>query len=189
MSRNSTSHKVNLKINSSLFNEISNLKSELNKTTERLEIANIKSDHAQMQVADYKKELDTLSVKVVEKEGEIESVKRDLDVIGEKLVDELERRGELQHAKDALQGELEELTRSLFEEANSMVSKEARARQKFEDNQNEIQKELDDTRLQLQMEQGILLPFKNRSIKRIKVENGKCYFRKSKAKIKKVVFI
>ena len=162
--------------------EIASLKSELSKNSEKMEIANIKADHAQMQVSDYKKELDALMVKVVEKEKEIDSVKRDLDTIGEKLVDELERRGELQHSKDALQGELEELTRSLFEEANSMVSKEARARKHFEDHQNEIQKELDSTKLQLQMEQGIsTFLFRNRSIKRVKVENGKCCFRKSKA--------
>jgi hypothetical protein len=138
-----------------ILNEISGLKSELVKATDRIDIANIKADHAQMEASDYQKKLQVLSQEVALKEKEIETVKRDLDTIGEKLVDELERRGELQHAKDALQEELEELTRSLFEEANSMVSKEARARQEFQDQQNAVQKELDATRLQLQMEQGI----------------------------------
>ena len=139
-----------------LFNEVGNLKVELSKTAERLDIASIKVDHAQLEALEYKKNLIDLTREISIKENEIETVKRDLDIIGEKLVDELEKRGELQHAKDALQEELEELTRSLFEEANSMVSKEARARQLFQDQEGAIRKELDATRIQLQMEQGIL---------------------------------
>jgi hypothetical protein len=137
-----------------ILNENATLKAELNKALDKVDIANIKNDHAQMEVRDYEKKFEVLNLEVELKEKEIETVKRDLDTIGEKLVDELERRGELQHAKDALQEELEELTRSLFEEANSMVSKESRARQQFQDQQNAVQKELDATRLQLQMEQG-----------------------------------
>jgi hypothetical protein len=138
-----------------VLKEISGLKTELVKVTDRMDLANIKADHAQLEASEYQKKFQSLSQEVELKEKEIETVKRDLDTIGEKLVDELERRGELQHAKDALQEELEELTRSLFEEANSMVSKESRARQAFQDQQNAVQKELDATRLQLQMEQGI----------------------------------
>lgn len=169
-----------------VLNEMGNLKNDLTKATDRIDIANIKSDHAQMELSDCQKKLEVLTKEVELKEKEIETVRRDLDTIGEKLVDELERRGELQHAKDALQEELEELTRSLFEEANSMVSKEARARQEYQDQQGAIKKELDATRLQLQMEQGILSStYTIRAVERIKVENGKCGFRKSKVKIKK----
>ena len=53
--------------------------------------------------------------------AEIENMKRDLASMSEKLVDEIDKRAELQAAKDSLQEELEELTKSLFEEANSMV--------------------------------------------------------------------
>ena len=42
----------------------------------------------------------------------------------------MKTRQKLQEAKEALEGELEDLTKSLFEEANTMVSKEAR--EKFE---------------------------------------------------------
>lgn len=42
--------------------------------------------------------------------------------MGDKLVDEIEKRAELQHSNETIQEELSELTQSLFEQANSMVS-------------------------------------------------------------------
>lgn len=46
--------------------------------------------------------------------------------MNDKLVEEVEKRAEIQHAKEALNEELEDLTKKLFEEANILVATEAK---------------------------------------------------------------
>ncbi len=53
-----------------------------------------------------------------------------MEEIKQRLGEEMKQRLALQQSKEALEAELEDLTKSLFEEANSMVSNEAR--EKFE---------------------------------------------------------
>ncbi|KAJ3385937.1 hypothetical protein HDU92_002791 [Lobulomyces angularis] len=57
---------------------------------------------------------------------ELKSTQRDLQVMGEKLVDEIEKRAELQHSTETVQEEIATLTEKLFEEANKKVSDQAR---------------------------------------------------------------
>lgn len=45
--------------------------------------------------------------------------KRDMQIMGEKLIDEIEQRSELQHSHEAVKDELENLTKDLFEEGGS----------------------------------------------------------------------
>ncbi|KAJ3323534.1 RAB3A interacting protein [Blyttiomyces sp. JEL0837] len=87
------------------------------------------------------------------KTEEIARLQRDLQTLGEKVVDEIEKRAELQASKDGLQDELEELTKSLFEEANVMVADEARRRHLHETREKTLEQELADMRVQLQREQ------------------------------------
>jgi hypothetical protein len=68
-----------------------------------------------------------------EKMDELSHLKHDLEVLGEKLTDALEQRAELIHSKEAVNDEIEDLTRNLFEEANNLVANEAK--QKLEHQQ------------------------------------------------------
>ncbi|KAI8907693.1 hypothetical protein DFJ77DRAFT_423180, partial [Powellomyces hirtus] len=90
------------------------------------------------------------------KDAELASVNADLDRLGQKLIDEVEVRAELQHSKDAVQEELEELTRSLFEEANSMVATEARHRHEHQQRESTLRVQMGEMQVQLQMERDQL---------------------------------
>lgn len=90
-----------------------------------------------------------LKQEVVDLHAEIEELKlqlahahADLQVLGEKLVDEVEKRAELHHSKETFQDELEDLSRTLFEEANVLVSTEARKSHEYQIMEAKIRKEL-----------------------------------------------
>ncbi|KAJ3145111.1 rab guanine nucleotide exchange factor S2 [Geranomyces variabilis] len=93
---------------------------------------------------------------VAQKDAELAIIRADLDRIGQKLVDEVEVRAELQHSKDAVQEELEELTRSLFEEANTMVATEARSRHELAQRESNLRVKMLEMEAQLQMERDQL---------------------------------
>ncbi|KAF9940781.1 Guanine nucleotide exchange factor (GEF) which may activate RAB8A and RAB8B [Mortierella alpina] len=80
------------------------------------------------------------------------SVQRDFTSLNDKYVDEIEKVAELQHAKEMVEGELEELSRTLFEEANGMVASEARARHQLELTRKHLELELKDARERLAAE-------------------------------------
>jgi hypothetical protein len=101
----------------------------------------------------------TLSAQLEQRTSDLLSVQRDLQSMGEKLVKEVERRAELQHNKEASQLELEELTKSLFEQANGLVADEARKRHAAEKKASQLSSELESLRQQSKMdhEQLVLL--------------------------------
>jgi hypothetical protein len=84
---------------------------------------------------------------------ELLRLQRDLQAMGEKVVDEIEKRAELQVSKDALQEELDELTKSLFEEANVLVADEARRRHLHEMREKSLEQEIEEMKRQLNLEQ------------------------------------
>ncbi|KAG0216278.1 RAB3A interacting protein [Mortierella sp. GBA30] len=90
------------------------------------------------------------------------SVQRDLAVLNDKYVDEIEKVAELQHAKEMVESELEELSRTLFEEANGMVASEARARHQLELTRKHLELELKDARERLAAETSQLKELKER---------------------------
>lgn len=53
-----------------------------------------------------------------------ERLQKDMERLAEKLIDEAERRSEIEHSKQLVEAELEDLTKNLFEEANRMVAVE-----------------------------------------------------------------
>ncbi|KAJ3159274.1 rab guanine nucleotide exchange factor S2 [Geranomyces michiganensis] len=99
---------------------------------------------------------------VAQKDAELAIIRADLDRIGQKLVDEVEVRAELQHSKDAVQEELEELTRSLFEEANTMVATEARSRHELAQRESNLRVKMLEMEAQLQMERDQLKELRTR---------------------------
>ncbi|KAF9918170.1 hypothetical protein BGZ65_012570, partial [Modicella reniformis] len=86
------------------------------------------------------------------KTDELSSVQRDLAILNDKYVDEIEKVSEMQHAKEAVENELEELSRRLFEEANGMVATEARARHQLELTRKHLELELKDAQERLAAE-------------------------------------
>jgi hypothetical protein len=73
----------------------------------------------------------------------------DLETMNQKYVAEIERVAAVQHEKDMVEHELEDLSRRLFEQANEMVSNEKRARWQLEKELRDTQEHLLDEQTQL----------------------------------------
>ncbi|KAG2182374.1 hypothetical protein INT43_007304 [Umbelopsis isabellina] len=81
------------------------------------------------------------------------ALQSDMELLNEKYVDEIERVAEIQHSKDMVENELEDLSRRLFEEANGMVATEKREKYNLEVAQRHLQNQLKETRERLHAEQ------------------------------------
>lgn len=138
-----------------LANQLSELQRKLHTMEQRQDASTHEMSLLRTRVQEMEEALAT-------KERELSSVKADLDRIGQKLIDEVEVRAELQHSKDAVQEELEELTKSLFEEANSMVATEARQRYEYQKREQALKQQLDEVMAQLQMERDQLKELRTR---------------------------
>ncbi|KAI9484693.1 hypothetical protein BDB00DRAFT_853906 [Zychaea mexicana] len=87
------------------------------------------------------------------KEGEFQALQSDMEMLNDKYVDEIERVAEIQHSKDMVENELEDLSRRLFEEANGMVANEKREKHNLEIAQKHLEKQLTETQERLAAEQ------------------------------------
>ncbi|KAG1217832.1 hypothetical protein G6F35_008816 [Rhizopus arrhizus] len=76
--------------------------------------------------------VDSLQQELKLKNQQLERLTLDLQALNQKYVAEIERVGNIQHEKDLVEHELEDLSRKLFEEANEMVAVEKRARYQLE---------------------------------------------------------
>ncbi|KAI8845571.1 hypothetical protein BC829DRAFT_445648 [Chytridium lagenaria] len=102
---------------------------------------------------DFQAGLGELEIVMDEKAKDLDELHTELRLMGERVIEEIEKRAELQVNKDALQDELEEVTKELFENANMLVSTEARRGHHHEQKVKNLEQELVEIRLQLQMEQ------------------------------------
>ncbi|KAF8986278.1 RAB3A interacting protein [Entomortierella lignicola] len=114
-------------------------------------------------------ELQELKRKVQDLEGALAiktedhlSVQQDLAILNDKYVDEIEKVAEMQLAKEMVENELEELSRTLFEEANGMVATEARARHQLELTRKHLELELKDSQERLAAETSQLKELKTK---------------------------
>ncbi|KAJ1652918.1 hypothetical protein IWQ61_006852 [Dispira simplex] len=96
-----------------------------------------------------KDDLDQLAQRVHQLENELDqsrqevaSLRLDVRMLNDKYVDEIEKVAEIQHSKQLVEDELEDLSRQLFEKANGMVESEARQRY-------EMEQQLESTRVEL----------------------------------------
>ncbi|KAH6587971.1 hypothetical protein BASA50_010990 [Batrachochytrium salamandrivorans] len=126
------------------------------KSRKLLESANSRQAESTSEMSRLREKSEMLEEMLDHKQYELTQIKRDLETLGEKLIDEIEKRAELQHSKETVQDELEELTKSLFEEANSMVANEARQRHEVQAREQSMAAELGETKIRLQMEQAQL---------------------------------
>lgn len=90
------------------------------------------------------------------KEDDLTTLRNDMHTLSSKLVSEVEKRAEIQAERDRISEELEELTRSLFEEANVMVADEAKRRHELEKDRDSIQTELQRARKKLERERSVI---------------------------------
>ncbi|KAF9438645.1 Guanine nucleotide exchange factor (GEF) which may activate RAB8A and RAB8B [Entomortierella beljakovae] len=107
-----------------------------------------------------KKKLQDLEEVLASKAEDYASVQRDLTILNDKYVSEIEKVADMQHAKETVENELEELSRTLFEEANGMVATEARARHQLELTRKHLELELKDAQERLAAEASQLKELK-----------------------------
>ncbi|KAI8390956.1 uncharacterized protein BYT42DRAFT_610225 [Radiomyces spectabilis] len=90
------------------------------------------------------------------------SLRQDMVVLDSKYRREVDRLQKTERAKTLLEGELEELSRNLFEEANRMVATEKRAKHELQTKYNHLEARLKDTQAQLHAEQMQLKELRSR---------------------------
>lgn len=107
-------------------------------------------------------QLDTVMNKLDDKTTIFQTLQNEMELLNEKYVDEIERVAEIQHSKDMVENELEDLSRHLFEEANTMVANEKRTKHNLEIQQKHLENQLTETRERLAAEQMQLTELKQR---------------------------
>ncbi|KAI8367092.1 hypothetical protein BD560DRAFT_490593 [Blakeslea trispora] len=83
-----------------------------------------------------------LQQELAQKNIQLERLEKDMHTLNQKYVAEIERVGNIQHEKDMVEHELEELSLKLFEEANAMVAIEKKARWQIENELRQTQEQL-----------------------------------------------
>jgi hypothetical protein len=96
------------------------------------------------------------------KTNQFQALQSDMELLNDKYVDEIERVAEIQHSKDMVENELEDLSRRLFEEANGMVANEKREKYNLEVAQKHLENQLQETRERLGAEQMQLKELRKR---------------------------
>lgn len=132
--------------------ELTRLTEDLELTKKQLEEEHRKAVSGSEEASTLRAKIQQLDKELVSKADELASVQRDLAILNDKYIDEIEKVSESQHAKEAVENELEELSRRLFEEANGMVATEARARHQLEITRKHLELELKDAQERLAAE-------------------------------------
>ncbi|KAL7308045.1 hypothetical protein PS15m_012222 [Mucor circinelloides] len=99
-----------------------------------------------------------------------QALQNDMELLNDKYVDEIERVAEIQHSKDMVESELEDLSRRLFEEANGMVANEKREKYNLEVAQKHLENQLQETRDRLGAEQMQLKELRKRMEDMMEIE-------------------
>ena len=111
-----------------LFQERAMAFGDLNNAKLRLESMINNERDLSLELSKSRKRLDQMNTELQQKNDELLLAKNDMEILGQKLLDEMELRQEIQNNKDHISQELENLTQSLFEEANNMVAHHSRER-------------------------------------------------------------
>lgn len=143
-------------------NEQTLLLEEMEQTNLRLAEEQRRSSAESVEAEVLRKKVEDLEDALDAKTDDYLSAQRDLAILNDKYVDEIEKVAELQHAKEMVESELEELSRTLFEEANGMVASEARARHQLELTRKHLELELKDAQERLAAETSQLKELKSK---------------------------
>ncbi|KAI8581946.1 hypothetical protein K450DRAFT_230036 [Umbelopsis ramanniana AG] len=126
--------------------EIKHLQQKLKDETESIKSQSKKIEDMTKRIEELEDDLDA-------KTDAFMALQNDMELLNEKYVDEIERVAEIQHSKDMVENELEDLSRRLFEEANGMVANEKREKYNLEVAQRHLENQLKETRDRLHAEQ------------------------------------
>ncbi|KAF9915703.1 RAB3A interacting protein [Lobosporangium transversale] len=140
--------------------EHARLLEEQERTQKHLEEAQARATSESAETRMLRQKVEELENTLAVKTSEHSNVQRDLAILNDKYVDEIEKVAEMQHAKEMVENELEELSRTLFEEANGMVASEARARHQLELKRKHLELELKDAQERLAAETSQLKELK-----------------------------
>ncbi|KAI9344925.1 hypothetical protein BDR26DRAFT_856952 [Obelidium mucronatum] len=105
------------------------------------------------EAADLLRRVEDLSMVIDSYSEEADRHEADLSVLNEKVKEEIARKADLERDRESLQAELDELTTSLFEEANNLVQNETQQRHLLEEREKELEEKLKQTRDSLKLEQ------------------------------------
>ncbi|KAG0346636.1 RAB3A interacting protein [Podila humilis] len=153
-------------------NERTLLLEDIEQTNARLAEEQKRASAESIEAEVLRKKVEDLEDALDAKTDDYLSAQRDLAVLNDKYVDEIEKVAELQHAKEMVEGELEELSRTLFEEANGMVASEARARHQLELTRKHLELELKDAQERLAAETSQLKELKTKMEAMIDAQPG-----------------
>jgi hypothetical protein len=112
--------------------------------------------------AQLRAELEILKYHSQEKEEEANNLRHDVKILNQKLINEMEKRTEIQHTNDLMYTDLEQLTRQLFEEANGMVETEASRRYELEKAKRRLELQLEEVNMRLATESEQLKELKGK---------------------------
>ncbi|KAJ3080478.1 hypothetical protein HK102_003019 [Quaeritorhiza haematococci] len=139
---------------------LARLHTELERTRQKALTLGAQNNENTQELNRLRTKCERLSDEIQAKQDELIATQRDLQTMGEKLVDEIEKRAEMQHSKEVVQDELDELTKSLFEEANNLVAQEAQRRFHHEKREQVLEHQLKETVIQWQTDQDQLKELK-----------------------------
>jgi GDP/GTP exchange factor Sec2p len=128
----------------------------LDVTKRELEEAKQRADLQEQHLARLNARVQELEHNLESKSSELVRLKKDMQALNAKYVGEINRVSDIQHEKDLLEQELEELSRRLFEEANGMVAVEKREKWKLEVAYRQLEGQLKETEDRLFAEQSQL---------------------------------
>lgn len=104
----------------------------------------------QRSLANSTAEIERLKRELEEKDAAMERMQQDMHTLNQKYVAEINRVAEVQHEKDMVEHELEELSCRLFEQANGMVAAEKREKWLLEQQLQQAEEHLRAEKSQLQ---------------------------------------
>lgn len=144
-------------------------RSERIESMEALDVTKRELDENQQLMEQQEHHIARLTARVQELEQNLDSkssemvrLKKDMQALNAKYVAEINRVSDIQHEKDMLEQELEELSRRLFEEANGMVAFEKREKWNLEVAYRQLEGQLKETEERLFAEQSQLQELRSR---------------------------
>ncbi|KAL0094064.1 hypothetical protein F4703DRAFT_1768739 [Phycomyces blakesleeanus] len=120
---------------------------------DKIKLENDRAKQHEMTIRELSTAANDLSQSVQVKSQELTALRSDMAKLNEKYIGQVDKVIELQLAKDAVESELEELSRKLFEEANGMVANEKREKHKIEVAYEHLRKQLTETQERLSTEE------------------------------------
>ncbi|RKP39708.1 hypothetical protein BJ085DRAFT_7400, partial [Dimargaris cristalligena] len=127
-----------------LRQQLADLQTELDQSRHAMRSLQRQNDLQRHDIDEFSERIIRLEDELDQGRQEAASLRTDVRVLNEKVVDEIEKVAETQHAKQLVEEELEELSQKLFEQANGMVASEARQRHETQSQLSETRQELEE---------------------------------------------